>query len=264
MDDHFTGQNLRAALGERPFRFYEQVDSTQDVAREWALSDPDLPGGAVVIAEDQTAGRGRQGRAWIAPPGSSIMCSVVLRPHIVPEHLPRVTMVGGVAVDDTLASLLPGRVAIKWPNDLLVGGKKICGILSEATWIGERLVAVILGIGINVRVDFSGTELAGVATSIEAELGRAIDRRVMLANLLGHVYTWAERINEPALFETWRSRLGTLGKRVTVYTEPDKRHSPSYTGVAESVDNDGALIVRLDSGEQRRVRAADVGLAEDE
>ena len=264
MDDQFSEQNLRAALGERPFRFHEQVGSTQDMAREWAIADPSLAGGAVVIAEHQTAGRGRQGRAWIAPPHSAITCSVVLRPHIVPEHLPRVTMVGGVAVDDTLASLLPGRVVLKWPNDVLVGGKKICGILTEATWIGDRLAAVILGIGINVRGDFAGTPLEARATSVEAELGRGVDRRVLLANLVRHIDVWMAQINERTLFETWRDRLGTLGKRVTVYTEPHRPDSPSYTGVADSVDDSGALVVRLDSGERQRVLAADVGLVEDE
>lgn len=264
MDDQFTEQTLRAALGERPFRFYEEVGSTQDTARDWALADPALAGGAVVIAEHQTAGRGRQGRAWIAPPHSAITCSVVLRPHITPDHLPRVTMAGGVAVDDTLASLLPGRVVLKWPNDVLIGGRKVCGILTEATWIGDRLAAVILGIGINVRGDFAGTSLEARATSVETVLGRGVDRRMLLANLVRHIDVWMAQINERALFETWRDRLGTLGKRVTVYTEPHRPDSPSYVGVADAVDDSGALVVRLDSGERRRVLAADVGLVESE
>jgi BirA family biotin operon repressor/biotin-[acetyl-CoA-carboxylase] ligase len=261
MSDQFTYDSLRAALGTRPFRFYDQVGSTQDLAREWALSEPAAPPGAVVIAEEQTAGRGRQGRTWYSPPASSIMCSVILRPHLMPEQLQRLTMATGIAVAETLSSFLPGLVTLKWPNDVQVRRRKICGILTEAIWIDNRPVAVIVGIGINIRTDFAGTEMADHATSLEAELGRPVDRHVILANLLGHVYTWSDRVDDPALLNTWRGRLSTLGKRVTVYPQLDR--SEAYEGVAESVDENGALFVRLDSGERRRVLAADVGLWEE-
>jgi BirA family biotin operon repressor/biotin-[acetyl-CoA-carboxylase] ligase len=261
MDDHFTHDSLRAALGTRPFRFYDQVGSTQDLAHEWALSEPPAPEGAVVVAEEQTAGRGRQGRTWYSPPASSIMCSIILRPHLMPEQLQRLTMAIGIAVAETLSPFLPDAVTLKWPNDVLVQRKKISGILTEAIWIDNRPVAVIVGIGINIRTNFAGTEMANHATSLEAELGRSVDRHVILANLLGHMYTWYERVDDPTLVETWRERLGTLGKRVTIYPQPDR--SSAFQGVAESVDENGALFVRLDSGELRRVLAADVGLWEE-
>jgi BirA family biotin operon repressor/biotin-[acetyl-CoA-carboxylase] ligase len=260
MSDRFTPESLRLALGHRPFRFYDVTGSTQDQARAWATDDPQLPSGAVVIAEEQEKGRGRQGRQWISPPETSIMCSVILQPHIVPEQLPRVTMVGAVAVAETIAAILPDDVALKWPNDVLVHGRKICGILAEATWLGNRLNAVILGIGVNVRTDFSGTDLEGVATSIEGELGRAVDRHVILANLLRHVDSWERRIDQPALFDEWRNWLKTLGKRVTVF--PQQEAGQPYEGIAEDIDENGALMVRLASGEVRRVLAADVGLRE--
>jgi BirA family biotin operon repressor/biotin-[acetyl-CoA-carboxylase] ligase len=261
MNDHFTHDSLRAALGTRPFRFYEQVGSTQDLAREWALSEPPAPEGAVVIAEEQTAGRGRQGRPWYSPPASGILCSVILRPHLMPEQLQRLTMAIGIAVAETLSPFLPEIVTLKWPNDVLAQRKKIAGILTEAIWIDNRPVAVIAGIGINIRTDFSGTEMASYATSLEAELGRPVDRHVILANLLGHVYTWSERVDDPSLLKTWHAWLSTLGKRVTIYPQPDR--SNAFQGVAESVDENGALFVRLDSGELRRVLAADVGLWEE-
>lgn len=263
MTDHFTPQSLHAALGERPFRFYARVGSTQDLAREWALANPDLPDGAVVIAEEQTAGRGRQGRVWHSPPASAIMCSVVVRPDVQPEQLPRLVMAGGVAVAETLNALLPGKVALKWPNDVLVGGKKISGILSEATWIGDRLAAVVIGIGINIRTDFTQTPLADQATSLESELGHAADRHPILANLLGHLDTWSRLVRDPVLVETWQRWLGTLGKHVRVYTDPQKAESPFFAGIAERVDENGALFVRLNAGDVRRVIAADVGLGEE-
>lgn len=258
MTDHFTPDSLRVALGHRAFRFYNVTSSTQDKARAWAVDDPQLVGGAVVIAEEQQKGRGRQGRQWLSPPGSSIMCSIILQPHIVPEQLPRVTMAGAVAVAETLAAILPDAVALKWPNDVLVNGRKICGILAEATWLGSRLNGVILGIGLNVRIDFAGTDLEDTATSIEAELGRPVDRHLILANLLHHVDSWVRRIEQPALFDTWRDWLDTLGSRVTVF--PQAEEGQPYDGLAEAVDDNGALLVRLDSGDLRRVLAADVAL----
>lgn len=260
MSDLFTYDSLRQALGQQPFRFYERVTSTQDLAREWASSDPDLPAGAVVIAEEQTAGRGRQRRAWRTPPGQALALSMILRPHLIPEQLPRVTMLGGVAVAATLSPLLEDALALKWPNDVLIHGRKVCGILSEAIWEGDRLGPVVIGIGLNVRVDFSHTHLAGYATSLETELGHPVSRHTLLANLVGHLLHWSRRVHDPALVEVWRGWLKTLGRRVTVY--PQAEGSESYEAVAEAVDDLGALIVRLDSGEKRRILAADVGLVQ--
>jgi BirA family biotin operon repressor/biotin-[acetyl-CoA-carboxylase] ligase len=269
MTDRFTPENLKETLGARPFQFFDRVGSTQDIAYEWAISDPGLPGGqpgethAVVITEEQATGRGRLGRQWYSPPLSSIMLSAILKPDVTPEQLPRVTMLGALAVADTLRPLFGDDLTLKWPNDVLIGGKKVCGILAEATWLGSDLTAVILGIGINVRMDFGGLDLISAATSIETALGRPVNRLDLLPTLLARVDHWAARIGEPALVETWRANLGTLGKRVRVYTNPHEEQSPSYTALAESVDDNGALIVRLDSGERRRILAADVGLAEE-
>ncbi|MBN1202792.1 MAG: biotin--[acetyl-CoA-carboxylase] ligase [Anaerolineae bacterium] len=262
MNDSFTVDSLRAALGERPFRFVVSTTSTQDIARGWLQDDPALRSGAVVITEHQTTGRGRQGREWQSPPGAGILCSLILRPHIAPDQLPRMTMIGGLAVTEALDPLLPGAAVLKWPNDVLVRGRKICGILSEIAWIGDQPGPVILGIGLNVRMNFDGTDLADYATSLEPELGRSIDRHTLLPDLLRRMDHWTGRAQEPALLEAWRDRLGTLGKRVTVYVNPQRYDGESFTGVAETVDDLGALLVRLESGEVRRVIAADVGLAE--
>lgn len=260
MTDWFSYDSLRQALGQHPFRFYERAASTQDLARDWALAEPDLPPGALVIAEEQTAGRGRQGRAWQTPPGAALALSMILQPHLAPEQLPRVTMLGGVAVAATLSPLLGDAVALKWPNDVLIRGRKVCGILSEATWDGDRMGPVVIGIGLNVRVPFEGTNLASYATSLETELGEPVNRHALLANLVGHLLHWSRRIHDPALIQVWRGWLKTLGRRVTVYPQLDG--SAPFEAVAETVDDNGALWVRLDSGEQRRIIAADVGLAE--
>ena len=138
----------------------------------------------------------------------------------------------------------------------------MCGILAETTWIGETPVAVILGIGLNVRTDFAGIDLIASATSVEAALGRPVDRLDLLQTLLARIDHWAGVIDLPVLIETWRANLGTLGKPVRIYTEPHKERSPFYSGIAEAVDDNGALLVRLETGELRHVLAADVGLSE--
>ena len=264
MPDRLTPNALRAALGERPFRCFDEVGSTQDIARDWALADPPAPEGAIVIAESQTAGRGRQGRRWVAPPGSALLVSAIYRPALAPEHMQRLTMAAGLALADVLSPLLGDAFALKWPNDGLARGKKLCGILCEAIWLGERLAAVVVGIGLNVRADFTGTDLADTATSLETVLGRPVDRVALLAALLPRLDHWVAGAADPAIVTAWRARLGTLGKRVTIYTAPGQFPSPSYSGVAEDVDEAGALLVRLESGEVRRVLAGDVGLGEDE
>jgi len=263
MPDLLSPDSLRAALGERPFRCFDEVGSTQDIARDWALADPPAPEGAIVITESQTAGRGRQGRRWYSPPGSALLVSAIYRPALAPEHMQRVTMAAGLALADVLRPLLGDAFALKWPNDGLVRGKKLCGILCEATWFGDWLAAVVVWIGLNVRADFRGTDLADTATSLETALGRPVDRIAILAALLPRLDHWVARAADPAIVTAWRARLGTLGKRVTVYTAPGQFPSPSYSGVAEDVDEAGALLVRLDSGEVRRVLAGDVGLGED-
>ncbi len=260
MDDLFTPDRLHAALGGRPFRFFERIGSTQDIARDWALADPPAPEGAVVIAEEQIAGRGRQGRAWYSPPGTALLFSVVVRPALSAVHLQRATMAAGLALADTLTPWCGAAFALKWPNDGVIHGKKVCGILSEATWLGDRLVAVVVGIGLNVRVDFAGTELSGRATSLEAELRHPVDRAALLAELLAHLDRWLARAPDPAIVAAWRARLSTLGERVTVYPVSVQGQTPLFTGVAEDVDEVGALLVRLETGEVRRVLAGEVML----
>lgn len=263
MPDRLTPDSLRAALGERSFRCFDTVGSTQDIARDWALADPPAPDGAVVIAEAQTAGRGRQGRPWHSPPGSALLLSAIYRPALAPETMQRVTMAAGLALAGALSPLLGDAFALKWPNDGVVRGQKLCGILCEATWLGDRLAAVVVGIGLNVRADFSGTDLADTATSLETALGRPVERLALLAALLPRLDHWVARAADPAIVAAWRAQLGTLGKRVTVYTAPDQFAGPAYSGIAEDVDEAGALLVRLRSGEIRRVLAGDVGLGED-
>ena len=252
----FSEEALRRALRARPFRFYPQTASTQDDARVWALADPPAPHGAVVIAEAQSAGRGRQGRRWQAARGTSLLFSVILRPR-ASAHLPQYMMVGGLAVHDVLSERIGAAVTLKWPNDVLIGGRKVCGVLAEGLWLGETLNAVILGVGINVRANFGGPQ---EATSVEEACDCAVDRLALLGEVLARVDAWDAQVGTETLLAAWRARLSTLGRRVIVYPRDG---APPFEGVAEAVGADGALIVRLPSGERQPVRAADVGVRAD-
>ncbi|HLY24992.1 MAG TPA: biotin--[acetyl-CoA-carboxylase] ligase [Aggregatilineales bacterium] len=250
---------LREALGARPFRFAVQVGSTNDIARDWALNG--APTGAVVLTEEQIAGRGRFGRVWTAPPGSALLMSIILRPRITPQNVGRLTMVGAVAVAEGLENLSeqikrpPQMVTLKWPNDVLLAGRKVAGILPEAIWQGQALSAVIVGIGLNVSVDFTGTGLEDQAISVETGVRVPVDRLALLDAILHRVDFWAARAMDSSLLDAWRTRLETLGKRIVAQSAAGE-----IGGQAVDVDEDGALLVRADDGTMQRIVAGEVTL----
>lgn len=244
-----TAERLQSKLAPRPLRFYEQADSTNDLALDWLRSG--AASGSAVVTDEQVKGRGRLGRTWYTPPGTALILSVILRPKV--EYLGQITMLGAVAIAEMIEQLGTADVAIKWPNDVLLQGKKVSGVLSEVVWNGDKLQGVVLGMGINVRINFAGTELAGTATSIEPALGHAVDRLDLLVDLLARVDYWYDRLQTGALFDAWKSRLNMLGKMVTV-------QGGTLYGFAESVDRSGALLLRDESGKLHRVVAGDIGL----
>lgn len=240
-----TDDHLSAMLGSRSFRFYPQVDSTNDLAQQWLIEG--APAGAVVIADEQLAGRGRKGRLWHTPPGVAIAMSVILYPD--PTAIGQVTMIGAVAIAEALEALGAANVGIKWANDVLLDGKKVSGVLSEAVWHGDQLRGVILGMGINVRVDFAGTDLAASAISVETALNRAIDRADLVRRVLGRVDHWT---HEERVFDTWRNRLITIGQSVRVIQDHQM-----IEGIARGVDASGALLIEA-GGIMHRVIAGDL------
>lgn len=244
---------------------FERVGSTNDVAKDRAVEG--APGGTVVVADEQTAGRGRLERQWLAPPRTSLLCSVLLRPDIQPAQANRLTMVCSMAAADAIEQLTGLAVALKWPNDLLVrsqisGGpapewRKLAGILTELVLSNAPPPAVVVGIGINVNVTRSQLpRLAPDATSVLAETGRHLDRAELLVaflNLTEKRYDRLQRGEDPV--EEWSQRLENLSRRVRVATAEG-----IFEGVAEAVDDDGALLLRTPSGSLKRLLAGDVTL----
>jgi BirA family biotin operon repressor/biotin-[acetyl-CoA-carboxylase] ligase len=251
-------RGLKTSFIGRNIFYYPSIDSTNDVAKE--LAERGEPEGTLVISDYQTAGKGRLGRRWLSPPKSSILISLLFRPDFPPKEAQRLTMICSLAVVDAIKAVTGLAASIKWPNDIIVGGKKAGGILTEIGTKGEKLDYVIVGIGINVNVDFSKEllELAETATSLSQELGREVSRLEILWEMLNGIEERYERLlrGEP-IHDEWASRLITLHKWVKVTTSQGELH-----GWAEGVDPDGALIIRTPNGISKRLLAGDVTLKE--
>ncbi len=217
------------------------VDSTQNAARGEA--EAGAPEGTVVWADHQTAGRGRLGRTWTDEPGAALLVSVLLRPGPNVSCLPQISLLAGVAAAEALGaeSGLPVRLA--WPNDLLVGGRKVAGILAESVTSKNAEPVVILGLGVNVNQTRFPESLAGRATSLALEAGRPFDRerllRALLVALEGWYGRWAREGFAPVR-EAWRRAAETLGRRVLV--------EEGLAGIAVDLAEDGALLVKTDAG----------------
>lgn len=234
---------------------YDTVDSTQRVAA--ALVASGAANRTAVVAERQTAGYGRKGDPWRDAPGASLLVTLILRPA-EPRHVPQLAMIAALAVIDAIAELSTVRAAIKWPNDVLLHGRKVAGILGDTTWCGSRLDAVRLGIGINVGGDraFYARQALPDATSIAAEIDRAVDRDDILVALLNHVAARQDRLDIDGVEATvavWRHALVTIGKEVVVAL----RDGRVLRGTAEHVTREGDLIVAMDAAAQVQLAAGE-------
>jgi BirA family biotin operon repressor/biotin-[acetyl-CoA-carboxylase] ligase len=231
---------------------FESLPSTNtELAR---LASEGGPEGVTVVADEQTAGRGRLQRAWSSPRGAGLYFSILLRPTIPQNYWPLITFMAAIAVGDALREAAGVETDIKWPNDLLSGERKICGILAEAidTPAGR---AVILGIGINLTQSAYPPELAEVATSVAEASGRPVDREQILAALLDALAHWYSVLDEPGqIVDAWSNRSSyAIGKLVQVSNGDDV-----WQGATCGVEPDGALRLRTPSGEIKIVRAGDV------
>jgi BirA family biotin operon repressor/biotin-[acetyl-CoA-carboxylase] ligase len=246
-----NAENAHAGLFPRPVQFFERVDSTNDIALDWLRQG--APAGAVVIADEQVKGRGRLGRQWYTPPGTALIVSIVLRPTI--QQIPQLTMLGALAICEMLEHVGAEDVGIKWPNDVQLCGRKVSGVLPELVWNGNKINGAVLGLGINVRIDFGGTELADTAISIEPALGKPVSRLDLLVDLLSRVDAWTSSLGTSAVYNEWRARLRTIGQVVSVDGYGYRIH-----GRAEDVGKDGSLLVRDAEGNVHRAVAGDVVL----
>jgi BirA family biotin operon repressor/biotin-[acetyl-CoA-carboxylase] ligase len=262
------GPRLTTRVFGRAFTHLGRTGSTNDVAKEMATQG--APEGTVIVADEQTTGRGRMGRRWSAPPSTCLLCSILFRPDLLPTQAQRLTMLCALAAADAVDEVARLRVWLKWPNDLIVkcqepshksqGWKKLAGVLTETGITGARLGYVVVGIGINVNVEPGRLpSLDPNATSILAETEQPTDRAALLASLLAGVEQRYEALRAgTSPHEEWASRLATVGQRVEATTA-----GKTLVGVAETVDEDGALMLRTADGTLHRLVVGDVTIHTD-
>lgn len=254
-----TGAALRTelpvgALGVE-LHFFESTDSTNEQAGQ--LAQGGAPAGTLVVADEQRRGRGRRGRLWATPPGVALAFSLILRPARSRAVSPGgIGLVGALGVVEGL-SRLGLHPQIKWPNDVLIEGRKVCGVLAEASWVGDRLEHLVLGVGVNVRegslppesaLDFPGT-------AVELALGRSVDRLPLLLDILQGIDRWYPRLGEPDLLTAWEDCLAFRNEQVELLEGPEPLHG-SLLGLTA----DGRLRLVDPAGEVVEARAEDYRL----
>ena len=242
-------------FGRGEIVYHRETDSTNTRAKELAAAG--APEGTMVIAEAQTAGRGRKGRVWHSPPGDGVYLSIVLRPRISPIEAPKITLLAGIAAAETLHGAFPDLDAhIKWPNDILVGPRKVAGILTEISSDMDQVGFVVSGMGINVNGRRFPPGLKEIASSIRLETGRPSDRAALVRAFLERYEEWYTaflREGPGPMLERWKSLSRTLGKRIRVETSQGV-----LSGIAKDMDRDGGLVLEDDQGRMHTVISGDV------
>lgn len=240
----------------KTIHYFEEVDSTNVFAARRAREG--APEGEVVIAETQIRGKGRLGRHWLSPPYMNLYMSVILRPGLAAADTPQLTLASAVAVAETVEPFLRPPPEIKWPNDILVAGKKLAGILTESSCEGDRVLFVIVGIGVNLNFprEAMPEAIRERATSLMIATGRRVDRSDFARQLIHNLDRCYGDLNENGFADVarrWESYFRLKGKKVRVESSGGAVH-----GKAVGIDGEGALLLEEEGGEIRRIFAGDV------
>lgn len=248
-------QDLHSNMLKWSAEIHESIDSTNNRAK--ALAQSGAEQGTIVIAESQTAGRGRFGRKFHSPEGSGVYLSIVFRPNFGAERAVMLTSMAAVAVARAIEAVAKVEASIKWVNDVYIGNKKVCGILCEAGLDFEsgRMQYVVAGIGVNVgKIDFPD-ELTNIATSISNECGENIDRNRFIAELLNQLDALFPLLESGGFMQESRSRSNVIGKKIRVL-----QGERSYCAQAVDIDDDGSLIVIDECGKTQTLHSGEVSL----
>lgn len=238
--------------------FYREVTSTNSIAKQRAKLG--AAEGTIVMSRSQSAGRGRMQRQWFCPPGKGLLLSMVVRPKIPVQFVPQLTLLTAVVVAETIKIVTGCAAGIKWPNDILINGKKVCGILAESSFSKANIQYLIIGLGINVNLGTKHlpSDFQETSTSLSIELGQKVSRIKLLKQF---IISWDEHMQgfihagHPYLRSKWLENNLTLGKNVTV-----NKGNSCINGLAVDVSENGGLIVRLADGSLQEFLAEDVSL----
>jgi BirA family biotin operon repressor/biotin-[acetyl-CoA-carboxylase] ligase len=250
LKQNFTGKFIGHQL-----YYYEEIGSTNDEAFHLGLSG--APEGTALIANSQNAGKGRMQRIWHSPAGKNIYTSIILRPKIESARAPQISILAGVAVAEILESYCPDRIKLKWPNDVLINGKKVCGILSQIKTNASEVDFIVLGMGINVNISYSQfpKEICDLATSLVIETGREISRQELIISLYENLAKWYKQLLQDGfarIKEKWLSMSPMIGELVQVMFQEE-----AVSGTAIGLDEDGSLILLTASNKKYKVLAGD-------
>ena len=241
-------------FGRKGIVYYSQINSTNTKAKELAATD--APEGTLVVAEQQVKGRGRKGRTWFSPSEGGIYISLILKPHISPGEAPKITMLTGVVVAETLLKLTPCKINIKWPNDILVNGKKIAGILTEMSTEMDVIEYIVVGLGMNVTTPRFPDDIKDKATSLLIETGKYFSRVMFIREYLKWYEKYYEiftRIGFEPVIQRWKELTNIIGQMVIAEVAGKK-----YIGEVHDIDNDGILILKDKKRELHRIFSGDV------
>jgi len=240
----------------KKIHYFQEIDSTNSKA--YQIASLGAKEGEIVIAESQKKGRGRLGRTWVSPPYLNLYLSIILRPNILPNQAPLITLLSAVATAEAIKRFSGITLSIKWPNDILIDGRKLAGILNEINSEMDRINFVIIGIGININMDKNKfpKELRQKATSLKIETGKNVSRKELTCVLLKEIEDWYKIFLENGaqpIIEAWRKWADIKGKMVKVSSFQE-----TIVGRAIDIDSEGALIIEIEKGEFKKIIAGDV------
>lgn len=256
--DKFSLAIIQSALLGLPIpdiRYFESIGSTNDDALRWIAEG--AQDGSLVIANEQTSGRGRMDRKWVTRRDTSLAFSLILRPK-TSSHISLLAPLGALGVALSLENLYKAAPQIKWPNDVLLDRRKICGILTEASWREQNIEGVVLGIGINIASNavLAEDEFIFPASTLQSCLTTPVDRLEILAEVLRQIFLWQDRVGSPDFLRIWSDHLAFSGEEVIVH-QPGRDLA---TGILTGITREGSLIIRQESGKELVITAGDVSL----